>query len=289
MHSKIVLVDGEFSAEKSQLCSHIKICDSDTLDIQVQASEHTKTFIQLVYFSSKAKAKNIKLSIDKGVHVHLFEQFDAVDHIDLKKVIFLGESASLLHEKIQKLDQQANYESKVNIFQDKNSCYDAVYISTGSKKAVENVFVCFEGEFASCDINGLCKANNDQNLSTKIAVDHKVPNCKSMQNFRGVVSGKATATFDSMAYVREGAQKSEAHQYFRNLLLDSTATVNANPQLEIYTDDVICSHGATVGQLNEDALFYLASRGIENEEAITMLMDAFTNEITDKLVGIAHE
>lgn len=289
MHSKIVLVDGEFSTEKSQLCSHIKICDSDTLDIQIQPSKENKTSIQLEYFSTKAMTKHIKISIEKNERVHLFEQFNTVNHVSLKKDIFLGKSASLLHEKIQKLDQQANYESKVNIFQDKNSCYDAVYISTGSKKAVENIFVCFEGEFASCDINGLCKANNDQNLSTKIAVDHKVPNCKSMQNFRGVVSGKATATFDSMAYVREGAQKSEAHQYFRNLLLDSTATVNANPQLEIYTDDVICSHGATVGQLNEDALFYLASRGIDNDKAVAMLMDAFTNEITDKLVGIAHE
>jgi len=258
MQNKLVFINGEFSAKDSQLTDGVQV---------------HKTHIV----------------IEKNTRAHLLETFNTTNDINLTTALHLEDSALVVHEKIQDIDLDSQYESVLNVYQKANSQYKSVCITTGSKKASEKVFISFKGEGASCDINVLCKAKSSQHLSTMVSVDHIASNCYSMQNFRGVVSDKATADMDSKAFVRQGAAKSEAHQFIRNLLLDSSATVNANPQLEIYNDDVNCTHGATVGQLDDDALFYLQTRGISHADATLMLMDAFTNEITDKLMYMKVE
>ncbi|HET6991765.1 MAG TPA: SufD family Fe-S cluster assembly protein, partial [Bacteroidia bacterium] len=114
-------------------------------------------------------------------------------------------------------------------------------------------------------------------------VDHAVPNCMSNELYKGVVNDKASATFNGKIFVRQDAQKTNAYQTNRNILLSDDATVNTKPQLEIYADDVKCSHGTSTGKVNEDAMFYLQARGIGKDSARALLIRAFAEEVVDQV------
>src|SRR4029077_16583443 len=110
-------------------------------------------------------------------------------------------------------------------------------------------------------LHGLFVGNNSQHIDNHTRIDHAKPHCRSVESYKGILDGKATGVFNGKVIVRKDAQKSDAEQTSKNLLLSETATINTKPELEIYADDVKCTHGATVGQLDPDAIFYLRSRG----------------------------
>ena len=142
--------------------------------------------------------------------------------------------------------------------------------------------VMLTAELASCELNGLYLGDKDQVLDHQTFVDHQKPDGKSDQFFKGLLAGNSRGVFCGRVMVCQDAQRTDAHQTNKNLLLSDIARVDAQPQLEILADDVKCSHGAAVGQLQEDALFYLRSRGIGENEAVRMLAQGFAREVIER-------
>jgi len=146
-----------------------------------------------------------------------------------------------------------------------------------------NLHVKLNGEGAESNALGLYLTDKQQHVDSYTLIEHVSPNCTSNQQYKGVLDDTSTGTFTGKIHVHPDAQKTEAFQTNNNILLSDTAKMNTKPQLEIYADDVKCSHGATVGQLNEDALFYLQSRGIPKDNSRLMLMDAFTDDVISQI------
>ena len=136
-----------------------------------------------------------------------------------------------------------------------------------------------EGENSKADINGIYLSSGNQHHDLTSCVYHNVPNCKSSQIVKGVLGDMSTAVFQGKVRVEKLAQKTEAKQMSRAIMLSDKAISNSKPELEIYADDVICGHGATVGELDEDQIFYLSSRGVSKKKAKVILIDAFLNEM----------
>ena len=146
-----------------------------------------------------------------------------------------------------------------------------------------NTNVLFNGPHGIANVYGLYLMDRKQHVDNHLYVDHAVPNCTSVELFKGIMDENASGVFNGHVYVRKDAQKTNAYQGNRNILLTDTAKVNSKPFLEIYADDVKCSHGSTTGQLDAEALFYLMQRGIGSESARMLLMFAFANEIVSKI------
>ena len=130
---------------------------------------------------------------------------------------------------------------------------------------------------------GLYVAHGDTLIDNHTTVDHQVANCFSNEIYKGILDDKAKGVFNGKIFVQQEAQKTNAFQTNKNILLSDTATINTKPQLEIWADDVSCSHGCTTGQLDEEQLFYLQSRGISKSKATAMLLHAFVNDILNKI------
>ncbi len=162
--------------------------------------------------------------------------------------------------------------------------------STGAKIQRHDIGIGLKGEGADCTMNGVYLADGERLLDTHTSLDHAMPHCTSHEIYKGILAGKAKAVFNGRIIVRIDAQKTDAKQTNRALLLSDEATINSNPQLEIFADDVKCTHGAAVGQLDEEAMFYLQARGLTRVEARDMLLHAFAGEVLEGLEdsGIAR-
>jgi len=161
--------------------------------------------------------------------------------------------------------------------------YRSFVITTGDRIVRNNLDVVADGSGCDTHLFGLFFADGDAQIDNHTMIDHAKPDCTSRELYKGILAGRAVGTFRGMLLVRKDAQRTSAFQSNRNLLLSETASVNALPQLEIYADDVKCSHGATTGLLEPDALFYLRARGIPERKARKMLVEAFMAEITDEI------
>ena len=155
--------------------------------------------------------------------------------------------------------------------------------SFGGKFTRNNLSFCLTGEYAESNMNGITLIGKDQLVDHHTFVDHAVPNCNSNELYKGIFDVNAKGIFNGKVMVRPDAQKTNAFQANNNLLMTDNASIDTKPQLEIYADDVACSHGCTIGQLDEDALFYLRSRGIAKKEAQAMLMYAFANDVLENI------
>jgi len=138
-----------------------------------------------------------------------------------------------------------------------------------------------DGEHIESHLNGLYLTAGNQMVDNHTLVDHRKPNCNSNELYKGIIDGKSTATFNGKIFVRKDAQKTNAFQSNKNILLSEAGTINTKPQLEIYADDVKCSHGASTGKLDEDKIFYLRARGLSPESAKKLLMHAFASEVVN--------
>ncbi|MDA3821690.1 MAG: Fe-S cluster assembly protein SufD, partial [Bacteroidales bacterium] len=170
--------------------------------------------------------------------------------------------------------------------QKKNSTARNSMITLHGGKVRNNLNVKLQGEGANCDAHGLFLIDKSQHVDSFTTIEHLVPNCTSNQHYKGVLDDSATGAFTGKIHVHPDAQKTLAYQTNNNILLSKEAKMHTKPQLEIYADDVKCSHGATIGQIDENALFYMQTRGIPKEEARLMLMYAFANDV---ISGIKHK
>ena len=195
----------------------------------------------------------------------------------------LGAGAVLHYHQVQEEASAAFHLGGVRVRQDRDSQANLHLVSFGGQLARTDLDTLLDGEGASCVLNGLILAHDRQMGDYHVRVEHAQPHGSSEQLFKSVLDGQARSVFDGMIHVRPHAQKTDARQSNRNLLLSKQAQANANPRLEILADDVKCGHGSTTGFLNPDALFYLRARGIPAEQARTLLVHAFANDSFNRI------
>jgi Fe-S cluster assembly protein SufD len=197
--------------------------------------------------------------------------------------IFLDEGANLDHYKLQNLNNNTSLINSTYFHQEKDSNLSTFAISLNGGLIRNDLNVVLNGTGSNADVFGLYLVDKEQHVDNQVHIDHAKPNCTSNELFKGILDDQASAVFNGHILVRKDAQKTNAFQTNRNILLTDKATVNSKPFLEIYADDVKCSHGATVGQLDETAMFYIKSRGISEYNAKLLLMYAFAAEVINKI------
>ena len=195
----------------------------------------------------------------------------------------LGAGALLHYHQVQEEASPAFHLGGIRVRQDRDSQANLHLVSFGGQLARTDLDTLLDGEGAGCMLNGLIVGRDAQVGDFHVRVEHAQPRGTSEQLFKSVLDGKARAVFDGMIHVRPHAQKTDARQTNRNLLLSKRAQANANPRLEILADDVKCGHGSTTGFLNPDALFYLRARGIPAEQARGLLVHAFANDSLNRI------
>lgn len=195
--------------------------------------------------------------------------------------VLLAPGSSLDLTKVQRESQQAFHIENLDVRVDRGASFTHHSISLGARLARNEFDVDLEGEGAECSLFGLYEVAGQQHVDHHTSIVHSRPHCTSRELYKGVLDGRARAVFDGRILVKAGAQKTSAFQTNKNLLLSKEALVHTKPQLEIFANDVKCKHGATIGQLDADVLFYLRSRGIGLVEARRLLIHAFAGEIID--------
>ena len=195
----------------------------------------------------------------------------------------LGSGARFEHYKVQRESPNAFHVATTSADLGPNSTYDATTINFGAALSRHDIDVRMDHEGAECSVDGLYMIDGSQHTDTHSIIDHRQPRCRSQQLYKGILDGKSRAVFNGKVFVRHGAQQTDARQTNKNLLLSNEARVDTKPQLEIFADDVKCTHGAAIGQLEEDEVFYLESRGIRPELARNLLTYGFAEEVIEKI------
>ena len=195
----------------------------------------------------------------------------------------LEKNSSMRHIKIISDSKNGIIFNKINVQQKQNSRFDFIQFCYDSNLSRTKIETRLDGEGAECSLNGISLSRKNQQLGTHIVTNHFTPNCWSNQNFKNILLDNSSGIFNGKTVVHKHAQKTDSQQSNKNLILSKNALMNSNPQLEIYADDVKCSHGSTTGALDEDALFYLRSRGLNLIEAKKLLIRGFAIELFEEL------
>ncbi|GAA4306014.1 Fe-S cluster assembly protein SufD [Compostibacter hankyongensis] len=243
----------------------------------VAQCEQDAYFIQprnLIVAEAGASANIVELFVSAGEEPSL---------TNVVTEIVAGEQAKVDYTKLQLETHQNYHVGTAHVSQEQGSRVDTHLISLDGAFIRNNLNFSMKGKSCSSILNGLYLLHDEQFLDNHTRVDHARPECFSDQLYKGIMDDKSTGVFNGKIYVHPDAQQTNAYQRNVNILLSDDAAINTKPQLEIYADDVRCTHGATTGYLNEEAIFYLRSRGIGEEEARLLMMNAFAGEIVEKL------
>jgi Fe-S cluster assembly protein SufD len=197
--------------------------------------------------------------------------------------IEIAEGGKLYHYRFQENSDGAAVTMSTHIQMERDATYEAFTVTTGAGLSRNQIHADLLGENCTCHFDGVNLLSGSKQGDTTITIEHQAPGCDSKQNYRSVVTDKATCTFQGKVHVHQVAQKTDGYQLSNALLLSPQATMNTKPELEIYADDVKCSHGATSGRLDAEALFYLRSRGIPEEQARALLIQAFVAEVMEDI------
>ena len=197
--------------------------------------------------------------------------------------VFIGENAELHHNKIQNEGDNAFHVGTTQVEQKNHSRLFSMTVSWGGSLLRNNLNSVINGSGIDCYFRGFYLTKGEQIIDNHTLADHAMPNSHSNEFYKGILDDKGTGIFNGKIMVRQDAQKTNAYQTNKNVLLTNEATINSKPQLEIFADDVKCSHGATTGQINPDEIFYLRARGISEYEAKKLLLSAYAHEIIDEV------
>lgn len=252
-----------------------KLVEHPILIINISDSSETNVLVQ---------PRNL-IVIEKNASVKLVETCFSVGEnssfTNTVSEIFVGENSNLEHYKIQNQTGESYQNNYTQLFQEANTNINHITLTLDGTLVRNNLHFYMNGENCNSLLYGLYVTGNKNHVDNHTRVDHAKPNCYSNELYKGILKDKSTAVFNGKIMVHLDAQKTNAYQRNQNILLSDEATINTKPQLEIFADDVKCTHGATVGQLNDEAMFYLRSRGIPEDEARKMLLNAFADEIAE--------
>ena len=244
--------------------------------------------IRMLFISSGLES----IMVTPRIHIDLGESSSATfieDHRGDSNSFFqngstfvtLKQNAQLDHIRIQSNSITTANIVNIQVEQNADSRYTFFQFADGGQLGRLNIYNELKGEGANSDINGLTLSNDTQHLDNHVITDHQVPHCSSSQNFKTVLQDHSSGVFNGRTIVRKDAQKTDSSQSNKNLLLSKSALMNSNPQLEIYADDVKCAHGSSTGTLDNNALFYLRSRGLDVMSAKALLVRGFATELLD--------
>jgi Fe-S cluster assembly protein SufD len=253
--------------------------------LQIDAS--VNGFIHVIHFSTDGFASNPRnlFVVGRGAQAAIVETYAGSGTYFTNAVteIVAGEGAVVDHYKLECESIEAFHVSTTQIHEQRSAAVTTRAISLGGALVRNEVNVALTGEGASVVLEGLYVLTGRQHVDNHTVVDHARPHCESLELYKGILDESARGIFDGKIIVRPGAQKTVSRQTNNNLLLSETAIADSKPTLEIFNDDVKCNHGSTIGQLDEEAMFYLRSRGVGEAEARGMLVSAFASEIVDRM------
>lgn len=265
---------------------------SDGAIVAVQSEICVVHPIEIIYLSQPgpkpvAVHPRTLVVVGKNAHATVVERYlsasDGVAFTNAVTEIVLLEHAQLDHVKVQQENLQTYHVANTQIVQAAHSTFTSHYLSLGGALVRNEVRVRFDGEHSESTVNGLYLAGGTQHIDNFTVIDHARANCASHELYKGILNDRSHGVFNGKIFVRKDAQKTDAKQTNKVLLLSDDATINTKPQLEIFADDVKCTHGATIGQLDATQLFYLQSRGIPVDAARRLLTFAFANDIVNRL------
>ena len=239
--------------------------------------------------SEEAEASHVRNWIDAGANSHgtIIESHlslgQAATVTNVVTETRVGDGANVEHVKFQDQSARAFHLASLHSDLGRDARYAFHSIALGSRLSRNNLRMRLAGPDIECVLNGLYMTRGQQLADHHMIVDHAAPHCDSHEYFNGILDGQSRGVFHGRILVRPGAQKTDAKQTNKNLLLSDDATANTKPQLEIYADDVKCTHGATIGEMDDDSIFYLRARGLDAGTARRMLMHGFAGEIVDRI------
>ncbi len=260
--------------------------------INIPKSKVADKPIEIMYFSTGSEAalmvqpRNLVI-VGENSHVQIIERHQSLSDnpvlTNSVTEIFAQKRAIVDYYKIQNDNIEANLIDNTYVSQKQESHVSVHTFSFGGNLTRNNLNFYHFGERLTSTLNGITIIGGKQHVDHYTLVKHSTPNCESFQDYKGIFSDRSTGVFNGKVYVEKEAQKTNAFQKSNNILLSDKATINAKPQLEIFADDVKCSHGCTVGQLDETAMFYMQQRGIPKKEAKALLMYAFSNAVIENI------
>ena len=244
--------------------------------------------IQVIYFSTGKnesvfyQPRNL-IIVGENSQVEIIERHQSLSEnsvlVNSVSEIYCNARSVVKHYKIQNDKTNASLIDNTFVSQERNSDYSLHTFSLGGELTRNNLSIIQNGERIESTINGITIIGENQHVDHNTLIHHKKPNCNSYQDYKGIFGDNSVGVFNGQVMVEKEAQKTNAFQANNNVLTSDKATINTKPQLEIFADDVKCSHGCTVGQLDQNALFYLRSRGIPEKEATALLMYGFANKV----------
>ena len=265
------------TSNEKENCLQIHVAENVTVNkpIQIVSAIQTDQPLKLIQSFKVILEKNASLTL-----LHCDDSLQKEQTVLLNNVeITLAENAAMNYYKMENKDAGSVLTNKINVEQKAGSQFYSNVITFNAGKVNNYLHVNLNESFADAQLNGLYLVDKKQQICNEVKVFHNSPDCSSRQLYKGIADDEAHATFNGHIVVQKDAQRTAAFQINKNIALTDEAQIQTQPFLEIYADDVKCSHGATVGQLDENALFYLRSRGICQKNARMLLMFAFANEV----------
>lgn len=296
----LVIFDGVFQPDVSSELHGVSFVSHN---LQIPANFKLSLPIQLLFLYTKDCKYNLNIKLWQNSSCVIIEEHVSINTlncftsracndeagltgravaIEVEINITAANNSDITYYKIQNQSDLSNHHARTVIDQHKNSQVKYGFMGKGSSKSCDILQIHMSEEHASFDALGVIILDKSQSLNYKMNIEHLAPNCSSNILFKGVIDDKAAGDFVCKILVHPSAYKTETHVINKNLLLSSSATMNTEPSMEIYTDDVNCTHGATVGQLDQEAIFYMRCRGIAYAQAVELLTKAFTQEIIEK-------
>jgi len=227
----------------------------------------------------------LKVVLEEGAEATIIERHTGAGAYwkNMGTEIVLAANARLNHVRVQEDGADAIQTNMVHITMERDSYLNSFSLNLGGKLTRHDIHAVLNGSNIDCSLNGINLLNGAQHGDTTILMEHTAPHCLSNQFYRTILDDAARGVFQGKVHVHRAAQKTDGYQLANTLLLSPKAEMDTKPELEIYADDVKCSHGATTGQLDEEPLFYLRSRGLTESEARMLLIQAFVDEVADKI------
>ena len=251
--------------------------------------------IQILHFSTGEneslmfQPRNL-IVIDENSHVEIIERYQSITNnnvlVNSVTEIYVNKKSNVKHYKIQNDKKSSSLIDNTFVSQEYSSSYNLHTFSFGGDLTRNNLNIFQNDQRIESTINGITIIDDEQHVDHNTLIHHKEPNCTSHQDYKGIYGGRSVGVFNGRVLVEKEAQKTNAFQANNNVLISDKASINTKPQLEIFADDVRCSHGCTIGQLDNNALFYLRSRGIPEKEATALMMFGFANKV---LVSVQNQ
>lgn len=277
--------DNAFTALNTALATDgvvIRVPDNTTVEQPV-----------ILRFITDTRTKNITsqprnlIIVGKNSELMLAESYrtlgDGASFVNVVTEIVLGRDARMQYYKVQNETEKAYHIGTTQVHQTDNSHFYSATVTLNGNFVRNNLNIRLDGQHAEAFMYGLYMPNGRQHVDNHTLVDHAMPNSYSNELYKGILDDNSTGVFNGKIFVRPDAQKTNAYQSCKNVVLSPGASMNTKPQLEIFADDVKCSHGTTTGKLNDEALFYMRSRGIPKDEARTLLLYAFSQDVLSQI------